>query len=316
MKSLLLYIFTLLFLTNIHCLQAQNNTQENIQVYEMIKRMKQKPIGTFLTKRSPIGTKIYYALTLKHAPEMQIVFPDSTHNFSPFEFQKMTPYPTETNNNISTDSVIYELVSFEVDRIQTLSLPVYILAGEDSVRYYSNLDTVLIEEMIKGNIDTLQYRENEQYENLNPYFNYPYLITGILSIVLVGWLGWILLGGRIRKAYLLYDIRTRHGRFIRDFKKLTNRIKVRQSAEDVERILILWKNHLTLLEKEPFNTFTTKEIVQKITNEQLAFSLRNIDKAIYGSDVSEDLENDISMLQNISSISFDKRQKELQNEKV
>src|SRR5882757_4821289 len=56
-----------------------------------------------------IGKPIEFYLSARYPENLNILFPDSTFSFAPFELQKKIYFPTETKNGISRDSVVYHL---------------------------------------------------------------------------------------------------------------------------------------------------------------------------------------------------------------
>ncbi|HNR75222.1 MAG TPA: hypothetical protein PKM03_13400, partial [Cyclobacteriaceae bacterium] len=88
-----------------------------------------------------IGVPLQFTLVAEYPSHYQVLFPDSTFNFEPFEFQSKRFVPTKTTNNKSYDSVIYTLVSFEIDPVQIIRLPVFQVQKSDSLVYETNADT-------------------------------------------------------------------------------------------------------------------------------------------------------------------------------
>ncbi len=277
-------------------------------------QLESKPIGYFIEDKAQIGLKIHYSLSLTHPSDMQVIFPDSSYTYSTFEYENKQFFTTKTSDNVSVDSVVYEFTTFEVDPIQTLTIPVFIVIEKDCTTVYPAKDSILLEELIKSSrLDTLKYKENVASQNLETYFNYPYLILGILVFALFVFIVWILLGKRIIKSINLYQFRLRHSKFLRDYTRLTTRIKIKQSPMDIEKALTIWKKHLEYIEDEPFSTYTSKEISQKIPDQNLILSLKGIDRAIYGKELSEEIESSMVMLKDYSIVFFEKKQKEMQN---
>ena len=104
-----------------------------------------------------IGDKVRMFLAAEYPSKLNILFPDSTHNFAPFEFEKRIYFPTKTTGEKSYDSVVYYLTTFEIDRFQALSLPVFQLNPMDCTVYFSRQDTILLTELVK-NLARLTYR--------------------------------------------------------------------------------------------------------------------------------------------------------------
>lgn len=54
------------------------------------------------------------------------------------------------------------------------------------------------------------------------------------------------------------------------------------AVQTIENAVILWKRYMEELEDKPFSTYTTKEIVEVMPNQQLAEALQHTDRIIYG----------------------------------
>src|SRR5688500_16263838 len=90
--------------------------------------------GGFFLDSLRVGDQTGFYLTATYPSNLNIIFPDSTFNYHPFEFNKKRYFPTQTTDGKSYDSVIYYLSTFEVDRIQQLSLPVFQLNRSEERR--------------------------------------------------------------------------------------------------------------------------------------------------------------------------------------
>ncbi len=109
----------------------------------------------FFADSVAIGEPTKYYLAVQYPSSLNIVFPDSTYDFKPFEYESKQYFPTVTKDSISYDSVIYSLSTFEVDRLQNLQLPVFVINRTDSTKYAANLDAILLNEMVHSVPDSL-----------------------------------------------------------------------------------------------------------------------------------------------------------------
>lgn len=240
------------------------------------------PQGKFLADSIKIGLPVKYVLRLKHPADMEVIFPDSTYNFSPFEFLAKQYFPTRTDQTGSLDSVVYTLTSFETDILQRLRLPVFIIMNRDCTTVYSTYDTVRLQHLITAKIDSLQPKVNTSYRQVKLYFNYTNFLLIVLGISLLTVLVYIFFGKRIRREYALYRMGREHASFRNTFEKLTKNIHSDQAVHTIENAVILWKKYMELLEERPFSTYTSKEILEIIPNQQLAEALQQTDRIIYG----------------------------------
>jgi hypothetical protein len=270
--------------------------------------------GSFLSDSIKIGLPVYYVLKVKYPTQIQLVFPDTNYNFQPFTLLKKRYFPTKTTENQSVDSAVYEFTTFEINKIQKMQLPVYVVGVKDSFALMPTPDSVFLVEMVKAkDLVRTPPKTILKYQPVQEYFNYPYLISALLIVLIVILVIWGLLGNQIIKAYQMFQFRTRHAIFIKEYNRLITRVLTRQSAEDIEKALGLWKKHLEYVENQPFSTYTSKEIGQVVSDNTLVESLKNIDKAIYGKEISEEIGSSLSNLRNFSINRYEKKREKLRN---
>jgi hypothetical protein len=240
---------------------------------------KSLPQGKFLTDSVELGRPFNYALSYHHAPSDEVFFPDTTYNFYPFEIVGREYSPTRTVNNNSLDSVIYTLVTFDITKTQKLNLPVYILSKRDCTAVFSLSDSVFLKEMIKTSVDSLSLKTDIKLLPLSPQLNYLQIMAYLLGIL--GFMGLIyaFFGRFIRKEYRLFMFGRKHKDFVSNYKRYT-----RSTLDEttIGNALVLWKKHLEWLEKRPYSSYTSKEIITRLPNERLEEALREVDTAIYG----------------------------------
>ena len=268
----------------------------------------QKPVGRFQTDSIEIGRPIDYTLSYRHSPSAEVFFPDTTYNFYPFEIVRRNIFPTSTTNNVSTDSVVYTLITFDITKSQKLGLPIYLLSKRDCTAVYALADSVFLKEMLKTSLDSLQLKTDTKLLPLSQQVNYPKILTyllGLLGIVLVIY---AFFGRFIRKQYTLFLFGRRHKDFQTNYKKFT-----RSTLDDVTigKALVLWKKHLEWLEKRPYTSYTTKEIVSRLPSERLEEALREVDSAIYGGILSTQMPLAMSILLEKATELYKKRREEL-----
>ncbi|TAE11648.1 MAG: hypothetical protein EAZ95_13370 [Bacteroidetes bacterium] len=268
--------------------------------------------GVFLQDSIEIGLPVRYALVARHAPETQLTFPDSAYSFAPFTFLQKRFFPTRTVGKWSVDSVVYELQSFDIARSQKLSLPVFLQTDSDTIKeLFAQPDSVILRELVKGDITRQLPKVMVTLQPIPQEFNYPYLIGGIILIFMLSLPIWWLFGGRIIRTYRLFQFRTRHAIFLQEFNRLANRIISRKAIADIERALAIWKKHLEQIEGKPYSSYTSKEISQLLKNSALLESLKTIDRAVYGQDISNTIEVDLAVLRNISIERYEFKQEQM-----
>jgi hypothetical protein len=255
-----------------------------------VKAADQLPVGFFLQDSIKIGQLVRYTLYYKHSPEQEIILPDSTFSYAPFEFVSKTYFPTRTQGNISTDSAVYILRSFDLGKVQQLQIPVLVLHNGATKPLKPKTDSVFLQEMVPVlPSDSLPLKANTQLLQVNTRFNYPYALVGLGILLLLALGVWGIFGRRILINFNLYKLKNDHNAFVTRYNAHIERFNRSQSLENIEKAIALWKNYLTRLEGSAINSFTTKEIAQFYgEDEDVTTALKLFDKAIYGNMLSDE----------------------------
>ena len=247
--------------------------------------------GGFLTDSVKIGEQTAFYLSAKYPSELNILFPDSTHGFNPFEYQSRKYFSTETIDSISTDSTVYYLTTFEIDSVQYLELPVYIVNEQDCTTYTSNRDSLLLTQLVGSIPDSITIQKlpllsNVNYHEVPRQFNFVVLgiILAALLVILV--IVWIFFGKKIMRYFQAKRLQKRHAVFVERYTTFINQIRNAFSPTTTESAYSLWKQYMEDLESKPYTKLTTREMLRLQPDESIGGHLRNIDRAIYGHDTS------------------------------
>ena len=240
--------------------------------------------GYFLEDSIRIGVGSPYILTSAYPSELDIVFPDSLYNFSPYELGEKWFSPTKSVEGISYDSAVYYLLSFEIDSVQYNSLPVFQIVGNDSISIFPEKDSIFLQQMVTEIPDSVSAEampliENTDYRYVDLALNYPYLIAGIVILLILIIIGYIIFGKSIRIWFKLRRLEKRHLKFLETFEDLISRSK---SEDLTEKIAFTWKAYLEKLEGRPYTKMTTKELLENQDMIRIEDTLRAIDRSIYG----------------------------------
>ena len=214
---------------------------------------------------------------------MEFLFPDSNYNFFPFEFISKDFFITRTDSLRSVDSAIFYLSTFEIEPIQKLFLPVFMISQGDSIVLYPPVDSIHLKALIDQLPDSLNIKANSEYSEVFFDFNYPYLLIGVGGFMLLVVVGFLIFGKSIKRQYLLFRLKRNHRRFIQKFYLLIADLKSREGSLNAEKMLVTWKKYMEKLENIPYTKLTTKEIVSYPDNNSINDSLKDVDKSIYGS---------------------------------
>jgi hypothetical protein len=243
--------------------------------------------GGFVSDSLKIGEQTAYYLAAHYPSELTLVFPDSTYGFGSFEFQKRSYFPTQTTNGISVDSAVYYLTTFEIDSVQFLDLPVFVVLPQDCTVFESARESVLISQLVAQvpdsvTIDKLPLKMNTAYENVNSEFNYwlALIAAGILLILATA--VWLIFGKKIRIWLMTRRLKKKHFQFLESYNSAVHQLQRSFSSIITETALSSWKKYMEQLEARPYTKLTTKETLNVIKDEQLARTLHTVDAAIYG----------------------------------
>ncbi len=279
--------------------QGQNSTADSLIIG--------KPKGVFLKDTIALGERVLYALSFYHPENLQVIFPDSSYDFSPYQVLSKQYFSTQSNATHSLDSALYELTLFDIFPSYSLQVPVFVLNEGDSVATFTALDSIILKEVVAQPLEKLDFASDTGSSPLPVYFNYPLMITSIIGFILIIILIWGLLGKRISKVYVMFQFRTRHQIFLNDFNRLSTRIENRENITDIEKIISIWKKQMEYLVEKPFSSFTSKEIIHTIPNQDLASALKKIDRALYGKEFSEELGQSLNTICEITIQQFEKK---------
>jgi hypothetical protein len=234
-----------------------------------------------------VGEETAFFLSAQYPSALSVLFPDSSHNFEPLEYQRKRYFATQTSNGLSYDSTVYYLTTFELDSAQVLSLPVYLLSTQDCTVYTSNRDTIGLIHLVAAVPDSISAQElplklNTAYHKVNFQFNIYVLIIAGAVLVLLTIAVWFVFGKRIRRYFTLKNLKKRHKSFIQQYDQTALQIQKSFSSTTTEKAVILWKKYMEQLESRPYTKLTTRETIPLLQDEALGKSLMNIDRAIYG----------------------------------
>lgn len=247
-----------------------------------------KVSGGFIQDSTKIGIPFNYYLTARYPSNLQVLFPDSTWKFEEFEFQRKKYFPTVTQQGVSYDSAVYTLLTFEVDEIQHLALPVFQLQKTDCTYHIPPRDSIvlnlLVTEPVPDSLSAqdLPLKTNTGYQRVFFLFNYPILLIALVALLVLAVAAWLIFGKRIKKHFRLKRLNGNHQKFLQTFSTYLQQLQLQFSAEQTERALFLWKKYIENLEGKPYTKLTTRETLAVESDARLRESLPLLDKAIYG----------------------------------
>ncbi len=269
------------------------------------------PVGHFLADSIDIGRPFQYALTYRHAPTADLLFPDTSSRFAPYQVQKVAVFTTRTvgtgKSAVSIDSAVYTLLSFETDSVQLLRVPIRLINATDCTDLFTSTDTVFLRSKIKHpaagltQYPSLTLAAQTTLAPLQQQFNYPALGLFVAGLAGVTGLLYIVFGRIIRRQWRLYQLNRRHRRFLREFDRLTQRINADSAAETANQAIIIWKTYLERIERQPYSSLTTSEIAERVADERVTNALREADRMIYGGAFTAQSAASLTVLSDVAS---------------
>jgi len=259
-----------------------------------------KPIGFFLKDSVKIGESVPYSLSYKDRKNRPVIFPDSLFNFSPFELLKKEYFDTQSDDINSIDSAVYYLATFEIDTVQSLSLPVFLFIGNDSLELYSLMDSITLDQVVTQMPDSVSLAETSAYMPVSLQFNYPYWVIGLIILGIVVLIVMLVWGNQIHKRIKLYRLNKQLLKFKEQFDIEIEQLNADTTKLKIESVLKFWKGYMERLEKIPYTKHTTKEIVLVQKSTSLEETLKSIDKNIYSPIEVTALQNDFEFLKDYS----------------
>jgi hypothetical protein len=243
--------------------------------------------GGFLADSLKIGEETAYYLSARYPSDHTILFPDSSHVFTPFEYVRKAYFPTETTDGISADSTVYFLTTYEVDRVQYLDLPVYVLQAQDCTTIRTQRDSVLITQFVQQVPDSLSAEKlplkmNTTYQEVFFDLNVILLLSVLVVLVFVSIVIWAIYGKRISRYFKAKRLQQDHSKFVQSYNAFLRQLQTAFSTPTTESALSLWKTYMEQLESKPYTKLTTRETLRLVKEPVLSEHLRRIDQAIYG----------------------------------
>ncbi len=271
------------------------------------------PQGMFLADSAKIGEHVKYAFSYTYPRDADLVFPGANYDFFPFEYVDREIFTTRADSSYLTDSVVYTLATFEIEPVLYLSVPAFLLKDADSVKYYSNIDSVYLVQMIDELPEEPQTKNNTQYAPVEEDFNYIYWAIGLgFFFILVGLVA-VVFGRRIWSLLKTRKIERAHRRFMKKYEALRHQSLISPDKKITEDLLKLWKSYMEQLEKQPFTKLTTKEISALYNDNALLTSLKDIDRSLYSDHGQEQKEVSLKVMEDFANARVQRKIEELKH---
>ncbi|WP_461052108.1 hypothetical protein [Spirosoma arcticum] len=279
-------------------------------------------VGRFLTDSIDIGRPFQYALTYRHPPATDLLFPDTASQFAPYRVEKVALFTTRTTgigfDAVSVDSAVYTLLSFETDSVQLLRVPIRLINAADCTALFTQTDTVFLRAQVAPapagltNNASLTLATETTLAPLQQQFNYPVLGLFVAGLALVAGLLYGLFGRIIQRQWRLYQLNRRHRQFLREFNRFSRSINADSAADTANQAVISWKTYLETIEQRPYSSLTTSEIAERVDDKRVTTALREADRMIYGGAFSAQSAASLRVLSDVATQRYRHRRANLE----
>ena len=276
-------------------------------------------VGRFLTDSIDIGRPFEYALTYRHPPTTDLFFPDTANQFAPYRVEKVALFTTRTTGTgldaVSVDSAVYTLLSFEIDSVQLLRVPIRLINAVDCTDLFTQTDTVFLRSQLRSadlaHYSSLTLATETRLAPLQQQFNYPVFGVFVAGLTLVMFLLYRIFGRTIQRQWRLYQLNRRHREFLREFNRLSQNINADSAADTANQVVVSWKTYLETIENRPYSSLTTSEIAERLADERVTNALREADQMIYGGAFSMQFTASLRVLSDVATQQYHHRRANL-----
>lgn len=237
--------------------------------------------GYFMQDSARLGERVAFVLKASYPQASQLIFPDSTHDYSPFVFLEKRTFVTATNEGLTQDSAVYFLSNFSLEPSAYLSLPVIELSRYDSISYFTPAAEIALILTLDSIPEELVFQENNVYQPLDKPFNWFIFSTVIGGILLGIILLFIVFADRIKRLFRKNREKLRWMQFERKWKRLSDQLQKDPKQVLADEVVGLWKGYLESLTSQPFQEWTSSEIAEALDDKEVFKALRSIDMIIY-----------------------------------
>lgn len=271
--------------------------------------------GYFTQDSARLGERVGFVLKAKYPETSQLLFPDSTFDFSPLVFLEKKTFISNTVDGITQDSAIYYLSNFSLLPSVFLALPVYELNRYDSLTYFTNEAELKLKLMLDSIPEELVFQENNVYQPLKKSFNW--LLFGLISgaVILVLGVLFTLFKDRIKAIFKKNREKIRWIQFELKWKRLSALLAQNPNQELADEVIGLWKGYLESLTAQPYQEWTSSEISDALQDKEVFKALRSIDMIIYAGKEGK-TEDATTYLYEVAKATYREKLNQIRNERA
>lgn len=271
--------------------------------------------GYFTQDSAKLGERVGFVLKARYPESTQVVFPDSTYDFSPLVLLEKQTFISYTSEGLTLDSTVYFVSNFSLEPSIYLSLPVYELSRYDSITYFSTEAELKLNLMLDSIPEQLAFQENNVYQPIDKTFNW--LMAGLIAagiLIILG--GMVLLFARRIKGFFRKNReKLRWVQFERKWKKHTQLLAQNPDLKLADEAIGLWKGYLESITDLPFQEWTSSEISEALEDKEIFKALRSIDMIIYAGKEAK-TEEATNYLFEVAKIKYEEKLNQIKHERT
>jgi hypothetical protein len=262
--------------------------------------------GYFMQDSAKLGERVGYVLKATYPQSSQLIFPDSTFDFSPLVLLEKQTFLSHTKEGITQDSAVYYLSNFSLDPSVFVSLPVYEFSRYDSITHFPLEAELKLKFTLDSIPEKLVFQENNIYQPLQKELNW--IITGILigGILLLLSVFYLLFNKRLKVFFGQLSEKRRWKKFEKKWKVQTSELSKSPSIKLADEVIGLWKGYIESITSLPVKEWTSSEIGTQLADQEIFKSLRAIDMIIYAG-VSAQTEEATNYLFKVAREKFERK---------
>lgn len=235
-----------------------------------------------------LGERIGYVLKVIHPESSQVIFPDSTFDYSPFILLEKQTFISATKEGTTVDSAVYFLSNFSLEPRSFLTLPVYEIIRYDSVTYYPNEAIIRLKLELDSIPEDLVFKENQVYQVMEKNKNWILISLLIFGSLLVLVMIFLIFNKPIQKIWKDQRKKRRWNQFEKKWKFKLAELEESPSIDLADEVIGWWKAYMESITHLPIKEWTSSEISENLKDLKILESLRSIDMIIYAGKSSKD----------------------------
>ncbi len=243
--------------------------------------------GYFMQDSAKLGERVGYVLKANYPEFTQVIFPDSSYDFSPLVLLEKKTFISDTEDGITQDSTIYFLSNFSLDPSVYLTLPVYEFSRYDSITHFPPEAELKLKLTVDSIPEKPYFLENNIYQPLNKKLNWIFISVLIGGVLLLLLLLYFLFNKQIRSFLSQLYEKRRWKKFEKKWKAQTAQLTQNPSIELADEVIGLWKGYMESISDLPVKEWTSSEIGERLDDPEIFKSLRAIDMIIYAGTTSQ-----------------------------